>query len=196
MATVSSDKTTAEKSSAIAAFFALEPVVTPPLSLEQTIKSFIPPFATSMPKADSLVPTPGSTDALVRPDHQHPRPSSTSKGTLGSNGQASVVFTQVFDVEPAISIISIDARTQGTAIPDFDFTFTTDANGKYIGGTVYGRRARKLPTQPLAASPIGVTGLLTAVISGLNALASSITGYDTTEDAVGNKFSLIALKAT
>jgi hypothetical protein len=163
---------------------------------ETAAKAAIPPFATTMPKPEAGVAATGSTDAITRPDHQHPRLTATAKGTLDTNGLATVVFTQVFDTEPAISLISIGARTQGTAIPDFDFTFTTDANGKYIGGTVYGRRARKLPTQPLAASPIGITGLLTAVISGLNALASSITGYDTTENAAGNQFSLIAVKAS
>lgn len=156
----------------------------------------LPSFTNIMPKAEAGGPSLGSVPQIPYADHQHPRITATAKGTLDSNGLSTVVFTQVFDTEPAISIISIGARMSGTAVPDFDFTFSQDANGKYTGGTVYGRRARKLPNQPLAATPLALTALLTGVISGLNTLANAITGYDTTENAVGNQFSLIAVKAS
>lgn len=163
---------------------------------EAAARAVVPPFATMSPKSEAGSPVIGTTDAITRPDHQHPRLTATAKGTLDSSGLANVVFTQVFDTEPAVSIISIGARGQGTAVPDFDFTFTTDANGKYTGGIVYGRRARKLPAQPLAITPLNVLAALGTVISGVNTLATAITGYDTTEDAVGNKFSLIAVKSS
>jgi len=147
-------------------------------------------------KSEAMTAQAGTKDMITRIDHQHPRLTATAKGELDSSGLATVVFTQVFDTEPAVSIISIGARGQGTAIPDFDFTFNQDANGKFIGGVVYGRRARKLPTQPLASSPLALTTLLTGVIGALNTLANAITGYDTTENAAGNKFSLIAVKST
>lgn len=179
--------------------FGPAPLLTPDeikATAEAAAKASIPPFATMTPRPEGGSAVVGTTDAITRPDHQHPRLTATAKGTLDSNGLATVVFTQVFDNEPAISIISIGARTQGTAVPDFDFTFTTDANGKYIGGTVYGRRARKLPAQPLAATPLALTALLTGVIGAVNTLANAITGYDTTENAAGNQFSLIAVKAS
>jgi hypothetical protein len=175
------------------------PLLTPDsikATAEAAAKAVIPPFATMSPKPEAGSPVLGITDAITRPDHQHPRLTATAKGTLDTNGLATVVFTQVFDTEPAISLISIGARTQGTAIPDFDFTFTTDSNGKFIGGTVYGRRARKLPSQPLAGAPMSVLAVLGTVVTGLNTLANSISGYDTTENAAGNQFSLIAVKAS
>jgi hypothetical protein len=160
------------------------------------LAAVIPPYATMAPKPEAGAPAAGMADGITRPDHQHPRVTATARGTLDASGVATVVFTQAFDSEPAISIISVGAKQAGTAIPDFDFTFTTDAGGKFTGGTVYGRRARKLPTQPLATGPLAAAALLTGVIAGINAIASSITGYDATEVAAGSGYSLIAVKSS
>jgi len=154
------------------------------------------PFATTPPRSEAGTPVLGNSKTVPDAMHQHPRLTATAKGLLDTNGLATVTFTQQFDAEPAIAIISVGARTAGKAVPDFDFTFTTDqVTGKFIGGTVYGRRARKLPEQPLAGNPItGVLATLVNVISGLNAIALSITGYDATEPASGAGYTLIAVK--
>jgi len=170
-----------------------------PLSIDEDIRALvatmIPPFATMAPKPEAGTPATGTVDAITRPDHQHPRLTATARGILSSEGLATVVFTQVFDTEPAVAIISVGARTSNKSVPDFDFTFATDAQGKFTGGTVYGRRARKFPDQPLAANPLaGLLGTLVNVVSGLNAIALSITGYDATEPAAGAGFTLIAVK--
>jgi len=158
--------------------------------------AMVPPFATMAPRSEAGAPVVGTTDAITRPDHQHPRLTATARGTLDANGDATVVFTQVFDAEPAVTVISVGAKAAGWAVPDFDVTLVTNAQGKFTGCTVYGRRARRLPTQPLSASPIGVLAVLTTVISGVNAIAASITGYDATEPAANAGFSLIAVKTS
>ncbi|SFH04333.1 hypothetical protein [Methylobacterium gossipiicola] len=160
------------------------------------LQSRIPSFATVMPKAEAGASNLGTVPQIPYADHQHPRLTATAKGTLDGTGNATVVFTQVFDAEPAVTVISVGAKSAGWAVPDFDVTFVTSAQGKFTGCTVYGRRARRLPPQPLAASPLALTTLLTGVITGVNAIAASITGYDATEDAAGAGFSLIAVKAS
>lgn len=161
------------------------------------------PFATQVPKSEGGTAQMGTAPRVPREDHQHPRLTATAKGSLSTGtgadaavevGTRYVTFTQIYDAEPAVTVLSVGAKTAGLAVPDFDFTFATDANGKFIGGTVYGRRARKLPTQPLAAGPLSALAVLTSVISGLNAIALSITGYDATEPAAGAGFTLIAVK--
>ena len=158
--------------------------------------AMVPPFATMAPRSEAGAPVVGTTDAITRPDHQHPRLTATARGALDTNGDATVVFTQIFDSEPAVTVISVGAKAAGWAVPDFDVAFVTNAQGKYTGCTIYGRRARRLPTQPLAGGPLSVLALLGAVITGVNALAASITGYDATEPAALAGFSLIAVKSS
>lgn len=163
---------------------------------QDAARAVVPAFASMNPKPEAGTPSAGTTDMITRPDHVHPRLTATAKGTLDSTGNATVVFTQIFDAEPAVTVISVGAKSAGWAVPDFDVTPVTNAQGKFTGCTVYGRRARRLPAQPLAASPLALTVLLTNVISGVNAIAASITGYDATEDAAGAGFYLIAVKAS
>jgi len=152
----------------------------------------VPPFSTMMPKSEAGAPVPGAVDAITRPDHQHPRLTATAKGALDANGLATVVFTQVFDNEPAITVISVGARSAQKSVPDFDVTFTQDGAGKFTGCTVYGRRARALPQQ----TQLNVLSVLTGVIAGVNTIATTLGGYDPTEPAAGAGFSLIAVKSS
>jgi len=156
----------------------------------------VPPFSNVQPKAEGGAPALGAVQMSPFADHVHPRLTATARGTLDANGDATVVFTQVFDAEPAVTVISVGAKAAGWAVPDFDVSPVTNAQGKFTGCTVYGRRARRLPTQPLSASPLGVLAVLTSVISGVNAIAASITGYDATEPAAGAGFYLIAVKTS
>jgi hypothetical protein len=173
--------------------------VTPPLtpaSVTETARAAalaaIPPYATTMPKPEGGAAAPGSTDAITRPDHVHPRLTATAKGTLDTNGSATVTFTQVFDNEPAVTVTSIGVKASGKPVPRFDVTFVTDANGKFTGATIYGERQRPLPTQPQT----NALAILGAVTSALNSLAASLSGFLPTEPAAGAGFSLIAVKTS
>lgn len=177
--------------------------VSPPLtpaSVADTARAaaleVVPPYATMAPKPEAGAPAAGAATGITRPDHVHPRLTSATTGKLDANGDAAVTFTQVFDAEPAVTIISKGAKAAGWAIPDFDVQPVKDAAGKFIGCTVYGRRARRLPTQPLAAGPLNVLAALGSVITGVNAIASSITGYDATEPAANAEFYCIAVKSS
>lgn len=177
--------------------------VSPPLTADSVTataqaaaREIVPPFSNVTPKAEGGAAALGATQMIPYADHVHPRLTSATTGKLDANGDATVTYTQVFDAEPAVTIISKGAKAAGWAIPDFDVQPVTNAGGKFIGCTVYGRRARKLPAQPLAASPISVLAALTAVIAGVNAMASSITGYDATEPAANAEFYCIAVKSS
>ena len=157
-----------------------------------SVAAAIPPFTSMMPKAEAGTPALGSTKQIPYADHQHPRLTATARGTLDANGTASVTFTQVFDAEPAVTVLSVGARAAGKSIPDFDVTLVQDANGKYVGCTVYARRTRVLPQQ----TQLNVLAVLSGVITGVNTLAAALSGYDATEPAAGAGFSLIAVKTS
>lgn len=134
----------------------------------------------------------GSMVLASRGDHKHPRLSVTAQGALDSNGQAPVTFMRdgvavTFATKPAVTCMSVSA----SAAVFFDFAYTTDAQGRYIGGTLTGRKGRALPQ--LTA----VSGILTAVITGVNALVSALTGFDPFNSAAaGVEFSFIAIGAS
>lgn len=170
-------------------------ITAPPIAadvVQTAVAAAMPPFATMLPRAEGGAAALGAAKQIPYADHQHPRLTATARGTLDANGDATVTFTQVFDVEPAVTVISIGAKAAGKTVPDFDVTFVTDANGKFTGCTIYGRRARALPQQ----QPVSVLAVLTGVITGVNNLVTSLTGYDTTEPAAGAGFSLIAVKTS
>lgn len=150
----------------------------------------IPQFATMAPRGEAGAPVIGTTDAITRPDHQHPRLTATAKGTLDANGNATVTFTQAFDAEPGVTVTSVDVKAGGKPVPRFDITFTLTA-GKYTGCTVYGERQRPLPTLAQASG-----GLLGALVTSINAVLAPLSGFLPTEPASGAGFSLIAVKTS
>lgn len=148
-------------------------------------------LADTMPVAEGTA-SPGSQPLASRSNHVHPRLSATAKGVLDANGLATVVFTQVFDVEPAVTVISVGARAAGKTVPDFDITFTTDAGtGKFTGCTVFGQRSKPLPMLQQASG-----GLLGALVTSLNTVLAPLSGFSPIEPAAGAGFSLIAIKST
>jgi hypothetical protein len=172
--------------------------VTPPLTADSVADTArtaalaaIPKFSDVAPKAEGGTAALGSTQMIPYADHVHPRLTATANGQLDANGNATVVFTQAFDNEPSVTINSRGAKVAGTSIPNFDFEFVL-TGGKITGCTVSGRRSRALPQQ----TQVSALAVLTGVITGVNNLATSLTGYDTTEPAANAKFSLIAVKTS
>lgn len=151
----------------------------------------IPPYATMAPKPEAGVPAAGAATGITRPDHQHPRLTATAKGALDTNGLASVVFTQVFDAEPGVTVTSVDVKAGGKPVPRFDITFTKDAQGRFTGCSVYGERQRPMPTLAQASG-----GLLGTLVTSINTVLAPLSGFLPTEPAAGAGFSLIAVKSS
>lgn len=131
----------------------------------------------------------GSSDThYAREDHQHPRLTSTTYATLDNVGQAVVAFTRPFANKPGVVLTETDANVNDQPLVTRVVGWTRDASGNYIGCTIKGSRAQILPTV------VAVSGILTAVITGVNALVSALTNFNVFGGmAVGATVSVIAV---
>ena len=141
------------------------------------------------PLSESGSPKAGAMELATRADHQHPRLTSATNHVLDTNGLTTVVFTRSFDTEPAITMNGLGSGTG--PVPDFraDFIIT---NGKWTGATVYGQRARSLPT--IAPLNAGLLALLSSLIGALNPILASLSGFAPYENAAGAKVSVVAIQ--
>lgn len=139
-------------------------------------KSDIPQPGTSTPPTESVAGAAGSTATkFAMEDHSHPRVTSTTYVTLDSTGQAFALFTRSFTNKPGLDLTETDATATSQPLSLRGLAWQQDANGRYYGVTIQGKRARVLP-QLNALS--GVLTLLTQVVTGVNSLVTALTGYD------------------
>ena len=138
--------------------------------------SAIPQPATATPKSEMTGGAVGTQPArYAREDHQHPRLTSTTYATLGATGQATVTFSRAFTSKPGLNLTETDAAAGSQPLVLRGIAWVQDASGMYTGVTIAGSRAQLLPTlTPLS----GVLTLLGQVITGVNGVVSSLTGYN------------------
>jgi len=135
-------------------------------------------LADTLPKAETKTPTAGTMPMAPRADHQHPRLTSASNHTLGSDGFVDVIFTRTFDQEPAIVCLAL-----GSSDPVPDFTATPVKTGDvWTGARIYGERKRALP-------------LLTGLVL-IGPVVTALAGFKPWEPAAGARVSVIALQAS
>lgn len=138
--------------------------------------------------------------------HRHPRLTSTTGNTtakptshvIGSDGTVAISFTRTFDVFPGTVFTEVPPQppTNGQPIvmPALPAQFRVeswvrDAQGKYTGCVVRAWRGQNLPTMGL------VSGLLAAVITGINGVIGSLTGYNVyAGNVAGTAFTCIAVQ--
>jgi len=130
--------------------------------------------------------------------HQHPRLSSTTTGSIAANGLATVTFTRTFTAAPGMVITEIP----GTAPPQtMPATFKVESwvrdvmtptpSGAYTGAVIRAWRSQVLPTQ----TTLSLVSLLSGVITGVNTLIASLTGFNIFGASVtGTAFSCIAIQ--
>lgn len=154
--------------------------------------SAIPQPATSTPRSEM---TGGAVGTLptryAREDHQHPRLTSTTYATLGSNSQAVVAFSRSFLNKPGINLTETDAAAGTQPLVLRGLGWVQDANGLYTGVMVQGSRAQILP----ALTPLStLLTLVSGVVSGVNALVTMLTNYNVFGgSAAGATISVIAV---
>lgn len=142
--------------------------------------SAIPQPATTTPKTEMTGGAVGAQPTrYAREDHQHPRLTSTTYATLASDGTATVAFTRPFTNKPGITMTETDVAGKQPLICSVQSwvreTMTPAPAGAYIGCVIKGQRAQVLPTiNPLS----GLLTLLTAVVSGVNAIVGQLTNYN------------------
>lgn len=160
----------------------------------------IPLPADAMPKSEATTAAKGNEQKrYALEDHQHPRLTSTTKATIVSGSTVAVAFTRTFVSKPGITCTEEPPDT-GTMSPN-PATFRVESwvrevmtptpSGAYTGCVIKVWRSRPLPTM----TPLSLTALLTAVVTGVNALIAALTNYDIFgASAVGTTFSCIAIQ--
>lgn len=161
--------------------------------------SDIPQPANAPPMGEAVTAAKGAqTTRFALEDHQHPRLTSTTVGTIGSSGTATVTFTRSFLKEPGMVLTEIP----GTAPPQtMPATFKVESwvrevmsptpSGAYVGCVVRCWRSQVLPT----LNTISVASLLSGVISGLNTVITALTGFNIfAASANGTAFTCIAVQ--
>lgn len=151
----------------------------------------VPPIDTAVPPPEKTGGAAGSGGKIADSRHQHPRMSSATYVTLGANAKAQVDFTRTFPTKPTLTFAEVEAVETSQPVICRALTWIRNPGGDYIGVVIQGFRFRPLPTQ----NPVSVGSLLTGVITGLNSLISSLTGFSVTGgSAVGAEISVIALQ--
>lgn len=142
------------------------------------------------PVAEAKTATAGQMPMASRGDHTHPRLTSAANVTLDANGYATITFTRTFASEPVLVFGSLGTGTG--PVPDFRGELIQTGN-VYTGVIVYGQRNRALPS----ITPVN-TGLLVigTLITGLNTIFASISGFAPFEAAAGARVSVTAIQAS
>lgn len=157
--------------------------------VEALVKGLIPKPAKTVPSSESTSGSAGADESqFAQMGHSHPRLTSTTLATLAANGTATVMFTRTFANKPGVVMTEIDASaTQPLIMVVQSFV---QSGTTYTGCVIKGYRSQPLPSQ----SQLSVSSLLTGVISGVNALASTLTGFNVLGgSAAGASVSVIAI---
>jgi len=151
----------------------------------------IPVPASEVPQSESKAGAAGIEGLKVSgAGHQHPRLTSTTYGALKANGLSDpVMFTRNFSTEPGAVLTAVmPGGTQPVALQIDSWVMS---GALYAGCVVRGYRSRPLPTM----QPLSLTALLTAVVTGVNAVISVLSTFDVFGGSVaGVRFSCIAVQ--
>lgn len=171
-------------------FQIIQPPQTNHITQTELLNWFNLVLSNNVPMIETLTANSGVSDKISRYDHSHPRTSSTLTGTTNSTGFSNVSFTRSYSSQPVVFITTIENNTN--PVPHFKITqWNTSANGYYTGCTIYGDRNKSLPS----ITPISTgISLISNLITSLNIIFSSLSGYSPYEPASNENFCLIAVE--
>lgn len=166
-----------------------------PIENARQVQGVSPPEVAAIVLSDN-VPSPENRTAAAglmqkasRGDHVHERLTATSTGVLGASGEATITFTRGFTAKPACTVLLVEAAD--TMPVSWRIKSWVITAGKYTGCVIKGQRLTLLPI----LQPITVGALLTGVVTGVNAIQSTLTGFNIAQgNAVGAEYSFIALQ--
>ena len=152
------------------------------------VHRLIPSATHQAPAGERVTASTGSSPDYARADHSHPSLVAPVLVTLDAQGQADAMFGRAFASKPGITAVEVEASPSSEFLGVRATGWLTDVQGRYIGVTVQGMRARPLPVlQPVA-------GLLATVTTGVNAVVSALTGFRVFGGpAAGAKVSVVAI---
>lgn len=132
-----------------------------------TVENKIPAAATVSPPNTDLVQQPGTSTKYAREDHTHKARVKRAMVTIGADGTAKWDFAEAFNMTPIVTHM-----VQETAGQNRVNVIITAVSPTSV--TVYADRMRNLPA--LSQMPNGLLATLTQVITGVNAIATALTG--------------------
>lgn len=141
----------------------------PTLSLEDIAAALISPLD---PASEATTAAAGNMMRAQGAGHQHPRLTSTTVATLANDGTATVNFTRMFVNKPGVVMTEIDSSAAQPLVMVVQSFIQTA--GFYSGAVIKGYRSQALPAQ----TQMSLASLLTAVVTGINNIAASLTGYN------------------
>ncbi len=116
------------------------------------------PLSDLTPKSEAGTPTPGTAPMASREDHQHPRLTSATTGTLNASGEATVLFTRTFAVKPSVTLLYAEAADGQPIILKVKSWLNPQGaawvSGDYGGCIIKGYRSQAVP-QNLATLLLG-----------------------------------------
>jgi len=155
-------------------------------ALSDQVKAIkVPAAATQPPPKTDLVEEVGTSAKYAREDHTHKARIKRATVTIGQDGYATWTFTEPFASVPVISHMVQDAKGASRVNVTIISVSTTSV-------VVYADRLRTLPVIN------AVSGLLGAVITGVNSLVTALSGFDLSGGpaATGVKVHLMAAEVT
>lgn len=166
-----------------------------PLDIYERLETMgldIPKPALVMPSSETTGGSVGSdTSRFAMLGHSHPRLTSATRATLTQDGTATVTFTRTFSRQPGVVMTEVNASGNQPLVLVVQ-SFTVES-GLYVGAVIKGYRSNPLPSQ----NQLTVASLLTGIIGSLNALASSLTGFNVFGGtAVGAQVSVVAIASS
>lgn len=148
----------------------------------------VPEPSAIAPMPEAIAPQAGARTPYAREDHQHPRLTSTTYAILGANGQATISFSRTFVNKPGLNLTETDAVSTTQPLVLRGLAWQRDDQNRYTGVIIQGQRARMLP------QITAVSGLLSAVIIGVNSIVAALTNFDVfAGNAAGATVSVIAV---
>lgn len=115
----------------------------------------------------------GSANKAPRVDHTHPARVQRTIVALDAQGQATWTFGRPFDAMPSLGYMVFQTAGQPIVVDASAWVMGSGPTaGKYVGVSVRAYRSQNLPIIN------AVSGLLTAVITGVNSLVSALTGFN------------------
>lgn len=132
----------------------------------------IPQPSNAEPMAVALNSSPGSGTKYALEGHVHAARTQRTVKPLDASGQAQWMFAKTFDAMPALNYMVF--QPAGSAPIIVDAVSWVMSGAKYAGVNLQGYRSQKLPNQ----TQLTLASLLTGVITGVNNLAASLTGYN------------------
>jgi len=134
-----------------------------------TVEGKIPAAATVSPPATDLVQQTGTSTKFAREDHTHKARVKRAMITIGADGTAKWDFAEPFTMIPIVTHMVQETAGQNRVNVIITSISTTSV-------TVYADRMRNLPVMQQLNS--GLIGTVSAVVSGVNGLITSLSGYN------------------